>query len=164
MKSTALAATLTTQFRMNEYIANANLDGITHEDSLVRAIAGGNTLNWVAGHIVSTRCHVLPALRREPVWKDEQMRLYSRAMAVAGDTELLPFDEVVRALRLSLERLLDGIAALSDEELAAPAPFNPGPDPETIGSLLTKMAIHEAYHLGQTGILRRVAGKAGAIR
>lgn len=35
---------------------------------------------------------------------------------------------------------------------------------ETVSSLLTVVLFHRGYHAGQTGILRRIAGKAGAIR
>ena len=161
---TALAETLAVQLRMNEFIARANTAGITHEESLVRAVPRGNNMNWVLGHVVATRCDVLRALRQESPWSDRERSLYRRGMTLAAEPEHLPFDDVVQAFHATQERMLAGIAELSEEELAGPAPFAPGGGPETLGSLLTKIAIHEAYHLGQTGILRRVAGKEGAIR
>lgn len=159
-----LAETLNTQFRMNQYIAGRNLDGVTHEESLIRAVETGNHLNWLVGHIVATRCALLPALHQESIWNEEQMSIYRRGSSGAVDAGYLPFDEVVRAFHTTQERILEGIASLSEEELAAPAPFSPGGGPETLGSLLTKSTVHEGYHLGQTGILRRVIGKPGAIR
>jgi hypothetical protein len=159
-----LAETLTTQFRMNQYIAGVNLDGITDEESRVRAIPTGNHLNWLVGHIVATRCAVLPSLHQEPVWGEDVVRMYRRGSDGASDANYLPFDEVVRAYHVTQERILAGIASLTEEELAAPAPFSPGGGPETLGSLLTKATVHEGYHLGQTGILRRVVGKPGAIK
>ena len=40
-----------------------------------------------------------------------------------------------------------------------------GNDPdETVGSLLSVVLFHQAYHAGQTAVLRRVAVKDGAIR
>ncbi len=35
---------------------------------------------------------------------------------------------------------------------------------ETIGSLMAGMAFHEAYHCGQLGVLRRMAGAEGIIK
>jgi len=159
-----IADILTTQFRMNQYIAGVNLDGITDEESRVRAIPTGNHLNWLVGHIVATRCAVLPSLHQEPVWGEDVVRMYRRGSSGAADANYLPFDEVVRAYHTTQERMLAGIASLTEEELAAPAPFSPGGGPETLGSLLTKATVHEGYHLGQTGILRRVVGKPGAIK
>jgi uncharacterized damage-inducible protein DinB len=58
-----------------------------------------------------------------------------------------------------------GLAALGPEALSARAPFSPSDDPnETVGSLLSTVCWHQAYHAGQTGLLRRAAGRAGAIR
>jgi uncharacterized damage-inducible protein DinB len=63
------------------------------------------------------------------------------------------------------ERIDTGLAGLASETLDAPAPFSPSSDPnETVRSLLTTVFFHQAYHAGQTGILRRIAGKDGAIR
>jgi uncharacterized damage-inducible protein DinB len=36
--------------------------------------------------------------------------------------------------------------------------------PKTLRSLLTKIVVHESYHVGQLGVLRRAAGKEGSIR
>ncbi|HUP60095.1 MAG TPA: DinB family protein [Thermoanaerobaculia bacterium] len=163
-QTNALAETLAVQLRMNQWIATANLEGITHEESLVRAVPGGNHINWILGHVVATRCAVLPALRQESVWSEERTQLYRKNQELRENPNYLPLDEVSRAFHASQERLLEGIAALTDEDLAAPAPFSPGGGSDTLGSLLMKIAVHEAYHLGQTGILRRVVGKPGAIR
>jgi uncharacterized damage-inducible protein DinB len=158
-----LGETLAVQFRMNEFILRSNVEGLTHADTLVRAVPGSNNINWLLSHIVATRCAVLPAVRQEGPWSDEQASRYRRGMPMVEDSQLMPFAEVLAAFAVTQDRMLAGVASLSESDFAAPAPFNPGPTPETVGSLLTKIAIHEAYHLGQTGILRRVAGKAGVL-
>ncbi len=57
-----------------------------------------------------------------------------------------------------------GLAALPVEVLGHPVPHSPENDPdETIRSLLSTIFFHQAYHAGQTGVLRRVIGKPGAI-
>src|SRR5215212_2117001 len=160
-RNTALAETLATQFGMNLYIANRNLEGITSEESLVRAVPTGNHINWLVGHVVAVRCALLPALHQEPVWGEETLRLYRHGSSGAVDADYLPFDEVVRAFHAAQERIFAGLGAVTEEELAAVAPFSPGGGPETLGSLLTKSTVHEGYHLGQTAILRRIIGKPG---
>jgi uncharacterized damage-inducible protein DinB len=35
---------------------------------------------------------------------------------------------------------------------------------ETVRSLITTVMFHQAYHAGQTAVLRRIAGREGAIR
>ena len=62
-------------------------------------------------------------------------------------------------------RVAAGIGSLPPEALDRPAPFSPGNDPdETVRSLLTTVLFHQTYHAGQLGLLRRLAGKPGAIR
>ncbi len=34
---------------------------------------------------------------------------------------------------------------------------------ETVGTLLAGLVFHDAYHVGQTGLLRRIAGHAGVL-
>lgn len=58
-----------------------------------------------------------------------------------------------------------GLASREPETLGNPAPFSPGDNrDETIGTLLMAIAWHQAYHVGHTGLLRRLAGSDGAIR
>jgi uncharacterized damage-inducible protein DinB len=48
-------------------------------------------------------------------------------------------------------------------ERPAPGPDSDGELTETVRSLLGTILFHQAYHSGQTGLLRRIAGKPGAI-
>ena len=158
-----LGETLAVQFHMNEFILRSNVGDLSHADTLVRAVPGSNNINWLVSHLVATRCAVLPAVKQESPWSDAQIARYRRGMPMVEDAQLMPFAEVMQAFAATQERILAGVTSLSESDYAEPAPFNPGPTPETVGSLLTKIAIHEAYHLGQTGILRRVAGKPGSL-
>lgn len=141
-----------------------NLDGVTHEDSVVRPASGANDANWVVGHMITVRNRFLPAVGESAVWDEARGKLY--VTPSTGDTaSRVPFDEVRAALALSHERLIAGIARLDDAGLAQKAPFSPRNNPdETVQSLLLGMVVHEAYHAGQVGILRREMGKDGAIR
>jgi uncharacterized damage-inducible protein DinB len=141
-----------------------NLDGVSHEDSVVRPASGANDANWVIGHMIAVRNRFLPALGESPVWDEARNRSY--VTPSTGDTAArVPFDEMRAALALSHERLIAGIARLDDAALAQKAPFSPRNNPEeTVQSLLLGMVVHESYHAGQIGILRREMGKDGAIR
>jgi uncharacterized damage-inducible protein DinB len=58
-----------------------------------------------------------------------------------------------------------GLAALPEERLAERVPMSPTGNPnETVGTMLATIVQHQAYHSGQLGVLRRVAGKPGAIK
>ncbi len=153
------------QLALSHWAVTTNLEGVTHEESLQQPLPGGNCLNWVVGHIVRARNEALSVLSSQD-WQDEHTMQYRRGSK--PDTppeEPIDFSELRDALNATYERYLHGLRALSAERLAQKAPFSPANDPnETIGSLMAKFAFHEAYHTGQTGILRRLARKEGAIK
>ena len=81
-----------------------------------------------------------------------------------GVGEAKSWDTLVEQFRALRKPIEEGLEAITDEALAAEAPFSPTDNPdETIGSLLAGLSFHEAYHAGQIGLLRRIVGKQGAI-
>jgi len=150
------------QYGMLARIMQLNTDGVTHEESLVRAVPTGSHINWVLGHVVATRCLLLLGLRQESPWSEETLAIYRRGSSGAVEANYLPFDEIVRAFHVTQERILSGIGTVSDEEMITVSSASPKPEPA--GATLLRLAIHEGYHLGQIGILRRVAGKDGTIK
>jgi hypothetical protein len=109
---------------------------------------GGNSIYWVARHVLATRDRMFPALGQKPVLGD-------------GSPTLV---ELKAAFDQSQERLLNGIRTLTSDKLAADAPFSPTGGPlRPLGEFLVTSAFHEAYHVGQLGILRRILGKKGML-
>jgi uncharacterized damage-inducible protein DinB len=75
-----------------------------------------------------------------------------------------PFDQLTAAFAKDQDAISAAVAALTPERLATPAPFSPSNNPkETVGTLLAGLVFHEAFHIGQTGVLRRIAGHAGVL-
>jgi DinB superfamily len=147
-------------------VVRMNVEGITHEESLAQPEPGGNCFNWVMGHLVATYNNSLPLLGQEPVRGKEALARYDRGSEPVRDaSEAAPLSELLAAWNETVDRVDAGLAALSPEVLDRPAPFSPGGDPnETIGTLVSTVLFHQTYHAGQLGLLRRVAGKEGAIR
>lgn len=146
-------------------VVRLNVDGLTQAESLIQPRPGGNCLNWVVGHLLCTYGHVLPMLGQSPVTEEGALHRYDRGSPPIKDaSEARELSELLTAWDESAQRVDAGLAGLTSEVLDAPAPFSPSGDPnETVRSLLTVVFFHQAYHAGQTGILRRVAGKPGAI-
>ena len=67
--------------------------------------------------------------------------------------------DLVRDFDATQERLLAGLAAMPEAKLQEPSMRD-----MNVGEWLSFLHFHEAYHIGQTGLLRRLAGKEGAIR
>lgn len=150
-------------FGINYDVLKKNLDGVTHEESLIQPKGGGNCLNWVLGHIVATRDYAIQLLNQTPVWDSEVAGVYQRGSDPLRDgSNAQPFEKIVADLERSQNRLVAGLSRVSEPELSAPAADKSAA--ETVGETLFVLQFHEAYHAGQTGLLRRMAGHEGAIK
>ena len=153
------AESLVMLFEYNYRALRANISGLSHEDSLIQPHPGGNCLNWVLGHIVATRNETLRLLGEGPIWNEEEAAPYRRgANPITDDVGALFLEKIVADLDRSQELITAGLRAISKEGLAASA------GESTVSESLAGLQFHEAYHAGQTGLLRRLAGKEGAIK
>jgi uncharacterized damage-inducible protein DinB len=150
-------------FGINYDVLKKNLDGVTHEESLIQPQGGGNCLNWVLGHIVATRDYAIQLVNQAPIWNEEISSVYQRGSdPLRNGSSAQPLEKIVADLERSQDRLVAGLSTVSDPELSAPAPDQSVA--ETVGETLFVLQFHEAYHTGQTGLLRRIAGHEGAIK
>lgn len=153
------------QARTTQRIVRLNVEGISHEESLIQPQPAGNCLNWVIGHLVVAYQLVFPLLEQEPVISEERLKPYERNSSPLTDrAEALPLQGLLAAFDEASERVDAGLMGLAAKRLDEPAPFSPANNPkETVRTLLAGISFHQAYHAGQTGLLRRITGKSGAI-
>lgn len=150
------------QFGIGAFVLERNLEGVTDEDSLHPPRPAGNTMNWIVGHIVRTRNQAISLLGEKSLFDDADFAAYG-AGQLAGE-KTLSLNELKRRFTMLGPVLDDALKRTSIEQLSAAAPFSPTGNPkETVGTLLASIAFHEAYHLGQTGLSRRLLGKPGAL-
>ena len=151
---------LTFLYDFNHAAITRNCDGLTHADSLFVPPNGGNCANWVLGHILANRSFILELVKEQPLWGEADGELYSMNSKPLDRARARPFESMLADLELTQERLRRGLENLSAKELdlkheeGATRPR---------GAQLHFMHFHEAYHAGQLGLLRRMAGKPGAI-
>lgn len=153
------------QLNFNAFAFRRNTAGISQEESLVQPGSGGNCLNWIAGHLTGSRDGFLRALGADPFPAGRYARYMRGGGPITGPGDgVLPLAEIVADYASVQQRIFEGIAGLETASLGKPAPFSPINNPdETIGSLIAGLVFHETYHIGQTGVLRRVTGHDGAI-
>jgi DinB family protein len=147
-------------------VVRRNVEGISHEESLLQPEPGGNCLNWVVGHLVWAYAGALPLVRQSSTLDQQRLAQYARGGPPLTDpTRAVRFDELLAAWDEASRRMDAGLADFPTETLAQPAPGSPTGNPgETIGSLLATIMFHQAYHTGQTAVLRRLVGREGAIK
>jgi uncharacterized damage-inducible protein DinB len=153
------APTLTAMFQFSHGVLTRNLEGITAEESLRAPGSGGNSLNWVLGHLLSYRNRILSLLGEPPAWDSPRAVRYARGSAPLGpDDDPVPFDILCAGFDRSQELLLAALQSASAEKLAATNERG-----EPLAQRLAMLAFHEGYHGGQIGLLRRLLGHPGAI-
>jgi uncharacterized damage-inducible protein DinB len=156
--------TLAHQLELSSYVLERNLRELSQADSLIEPQKGGNCLNWVLGHLTRARNVALEILGQRPPYDMEDFKAYTGEEPFTREAAL-PFEELKRRFKALDEQLTRAVNRISPQEMAKPAPFAPTGDPdETIGSLLVAFVFHEVYHVGQTGLLRRVVGKEGVVK
>lgn len=137
-----------------------NLEGVSHEESIIEPEPGGNCLNWVLGHIIATRNRVLPLVGMPPVWKPELAFMYSgRDEAQWSCDVAMDLKNLATDLARSQQDLLNALEAMPDTKLNAVVG-----EGRTLGEALGFFHFHESYHGGQIALLRRILGKQGVIR
>ncbi|HJY64141.1 MAG TPA: DinB family protein [Ignavibacteria bacterium] len=139
-------------FQFNHRAIGINLKDLTHEESLVSNSSGGNSINWILGHIIINRDDIFELLGMSRERDEKFSSLYSRGTQNIASENALLLEKLLEMFNSSQKKMEDGV---SGADLSG--------DPEKL-KRLTFLAFHEAYHVGQTGILRRIAGKEGAIK
>ena len=156
------------QLRAIHRVVKLNVDGLTQEESLIQPQPAGNCLNWVVGHLLCVYDLVLPMVgqAQAPVLGVDTLKRYGRGTPhIQNPAEALDLARLMTAWDEATQRMEAGLESLTPEVLDQPAPFSPTNNPkETVFSLLSGVFFHQAYHGGQTGLLRRMAGKEGALR
>lgn len=150
----ALIDTLETNQRM----IHTELADLTHAESLVQPSFNANCLNWVIGHILSSRDICLKLLELPPVLSEAETTTYNYGSDPLTSAEkAIQLSDLISRLDASFAALSQCIQALSSEQLEVEVQLWDKPQP--LGGMLAFFFWHEAYHVGQLNLLRQVAGK-----
>ena len=94
-------------------------DGITHAESIMQLPFDTNCMNWVMGHIVTNRSHVLEVVNAAHTWKDEVRAMYHTGTApIKPGSHAFQFEKLLTYLDESVELLKAALENVSAERLA----------------------------------------------
>lgn len=137
-----------------------NLEGVTHEESLLEPRPAGNGLNWVLGHIVANRNRLLPMIGAQMIWAPEHAFLYSgRDEAQWSTTKAFHLDAIKTDLARSQQMLMHALDHIPQQALLTPTDTG-----QPLGEVVGFFHFHESYHGGQVAMLRRIMGREGVIK
>lgn len=149
--------TLADQFDLHTRLFNNVLDGITEDEADHRIGDNVNPMKWIAGHLTSMRYGLGQLAQLDEA--DPYHELFSHGQSFQELDDYPLMEKIKENWNRISDRLSAGLRQLPEEALASPAPANvPVPD-KSLGGMLTFLMHHEAYHLGQLSLYRRLHGK-----
>lgn len=141
-----------TIFTYNSHALKTNMTGITQQESLVPPSNGGNSINWILGHIVVERDEMMEDMGLEKICNDLITKAYLSGSTSINKEEAWDITGLLKLFDDSQEIITKHLETLDLEDQIDKKKNYAG------------FAFHEAYHIGQIGILRRMLGKEALIK
>lgn len=143
------------QFELQSNWFLNELAGISDEQSNKQAADNLNPTKWVAGHILNTRMTLLSLLTG--VASDQNFnKLFGKGSSNIIEPSFPSINEIKLKWGVISSELTECLKHISSEKLLSPPPFQTSIPNKTLHGLITYMASHESYHIGQLTILKRL--------
>ncbi|MBN1305291.1 MAG: hypothetical protein JXA13_12715 [Anaerolineales bacterium] len=134
-------------------IAHHFIDGISHEESLLQLPFEHNCMNWIFGHIVTNRSHVLETLGISHEWAEAVRTLYHQdTPPIKPGSPAIKIETLVRCLDESLDLMVSLLTDASDAFMEETYTNYRGE--KTRYEHISSFNWHETFHLGQLEILQ----------
>jgi hypothetical protein len=129
------------------------VDGISHEESVLQLPFEHNCMNWILGHIVTNRSHMLETVAASHTWQTDVRALYhTETPPITPESESVRIENLIKYLDESVELLKAALGNVSDEWLDETHSNYRGE--KTRYAHVTGFHWHESFHLGQLEILK----------
>ena len=149
---TALIDQLNLQTRLFKNV----IADIKDEDAKKQIVPGTNHTAWLAGHTVSTR-YGLGSMFGLQV-SEPYPEIFGDGKGLQSDIEYPSISELTKNWDSISSQVIGKLNTLTDEDISGPLPFQLPIADNTMKGYLSFIAHHEAYTIGQLGLLRRLNG------
>jgi uncharacterized damage-inducible protein DinB len=144
--------------QFNHNVIHMQLKDITHADSLLQLPFRGNCMNWVIGHILTSRQEWLTLLGLPGIMSEAEYKTYGfGSEPITCPDPASPLESLVAKLNESLDALVGKLETITQEELDREVETWRGKQP--LAQAMTFCQWHASYHTGQLEPLRQLAGK-----
>jgi uncharacterized damage-inducible protein DinB len=139
-------------------VLKLNCAGLTEEKSREHPIQNASCVNWVLGHVLYIRSVFSGALGLKPETGPELAKLYGRGTSGKVENgEGVPLADLLAQFERNNSAVIARIAELTPAELDKIID-HPAFGPKPLEQYLALLLMHESYHIGQVGVLRRGLG------
>ena len=157
----ASIGTVAEQFRITTNLFIKAMNGVTADEAMRRPGPVSNPLLWLAGHVTHfrTRLLTLVGVPRDFPWGS----IFDTGAKVGPASMYPTAEEIVAVWEEMSELLVDRLDTLTEEDLAAPPVARVPSTDATLRGAIGYFSLHEAYHVGQMGYVRKWLGKTPII-
>ena len=149
------------QFRITTNLFIKAMSGVEAQRAMSRPGPVSNPLLWLAGHVTHFRTRLLTLVG---VPRDFPWGSVFDTGAKVGPPEMYPRpEEIVVVWEEISELLMDRLAVLTEEDLKAPPSARVPSTDATLRGAIGYFSLHEAYHVGQMGYVRKWLGLSPII-
>ena len=153
--------TLNNQFKWNNGIYERTVCDIPAEQWLIQPGENSNHLPWVVGHAAVTRAVALRLVGGQ--WSAPWQNLFTRGQERMESGQYPQVSEVRQAWSDISTHLLGALPNASPESMSRPVQKGKPSIDGTIGGTIGFLCLHESYHLGQMGFIRKWLGHGQAV-
>ncbi len=145
------------QFKFNTGLFKRIVEPIPPERWLEKPGTDSNHLMWIAGHLLHSRAQVLSTLGVDvPL---PSATLFRRGAKLAAPEQYPKTTEIIQAWDEVSDKLALALEGVAADELGKPAPQGGAPSFDgKISGTIAFFALHETYHIGQIGFLKKWLG------
>lgn len=148
-------------FRQNTSVLEKSFSDLEREEWLRRPAEQSNPVLWIVGHVIWGRSRVLAMVGEE--WTRAWLPLFARGATLGVNEQYPTPEELMPAWHDVTAHLTAALDAVPAEALAAPVGEKSPSYDGTVGGMITFLAFHESYHVGQVAYLRCWLGHDGAV-
>ena len=140
------------------------LDGINDKDGSKTIQGEGNSLEWIAGHLVTGRYRNLLRIGVDvTTYKHlekfmDQSKPPPNAIAFEKDGTYPTLSASVNQWQMYSELFLNALETVDEDTLQEKLPFTLPGGANTLLDALSFIALHESYHIGQMSMIRKFLG------
>ncbi|MEK7252514.1 MAG: DinB family protein [Actinomycetota bacterium] len=150
-------------FRRNQRVVVQHAEGLTDADALRQSGFNTNCFNWVVGHMVANRLHILDALGADRTLSIDMGRYVQESDPIKeAGPGVLSLGDLLAALDETEVRIEKALAAADEAFMAEETPIADGRT-ATRAARVMFLYFHDIYHAGQTDVIRQLSGKSDKI-